>query len=144
MCFFGRIRSFISISIGVAALIGPPAMAAIAVADLPQVNIIDADQLVRLKWDHADTVVIDARNQADRKYGYIEGSIGLSNVDTNCKSLAKYVTSLQTPLAVYCNGMRCERSEKAIAIAIECGYEQLYWFRGGFEAWKQGGYPYVR
>jgi rhodanese-related sulfurtransferase len=41
----------------------------------------------------------------------------------------------------YCNGPRCRRSDNAVMIAAECGYRNLYWFRGGMEAWRADAYP---
>ena len=40
--------------------------------------------------------------------------------------------------------MKCGRSAKAIVIALQCGYSNIYWFRGGFEEWLSKGYPYLQ
>jgi rhodanese-related sulfurtransferase len=88
-------------------------------------------------------VLIDSRIPADRLDGYIEGSISLPDVDTNCTSLARVVPELTTPVLFYCNGIRCGRSASAVVIARNCGYRNLYWFRTGMEEWQEKKYPLV-
>ena len=41
----------------------------------------------------------------------------------------------------YCSGVRCPRSAKASEQALGWGYTKVYYFRDGFPAWKQAGYP---
>jgi rhodanese-related sulfurtransferase len=104
---------------------------------------IDAEQLIDLVEKTPDIVIIDSRIIADRDQGYIEGSISLPNTDTTCESLSKVVPDLARPSLFYCNGIKCGRSAIAIKIAVGCGYTNLFWFRGGFEEWKNKGYPIV-
>lgn len=111
--------------------------------DSSQLTRISAEDLIKLVWQHPDTVVIDARHIADRTYGYIEGSVSLPDTGTDCASLARYIPSMTHPVAIYCNGGSCKRSELALRIALTCGYQHLYWFQGGFVEWKQAGFPYV-
>ena len=44
----------------------------------------------------------------------------------------------------YCNGVKCGRSVVAVGVAKKCGYSNIYWFRGGFEAWLKEGFPFVK
>lgn len=53
--------------------------------------------------------MIDSRVTADRKEGFIEGSISLPDTDTRCKSLAQAVAALNSPLLFYCNAVKCGR-----------------------------------
>ena len=91
-----------------------------------------------------DLIVIDSRIPGDRKQGYVEGSISLPDVETNCKTLATNIPSKKSAALFYCNGVKCGRSAKAIKIALSCGYNNVYWFRGGFEEWLAKGYPYLQ
>lgn len=102
---------------------------------------VNAEQLINLINEFPDLVVIDSR-MGDRHEGYIEGSISLPDIDTTCDSLAKNINSKSTPIAFYCNGVKCGRSVVAARTAIKCGYNKIYWFRGGFIEWKSNGYPY--
>ena len=44
-------------------------------------------------------------------------------------------------VVMYCNGHNCMRSSKASAMAVGWGYSKIYYFRDGFPAWKDAGYP---
>jgi rhodanese-related sulfurtransferase len=105
---------------------------------------IDAEQLIELVVKHADAVVIDSRVGTDRADGYIEGSVNLVDSRTNCESLAGLIPTHGTPVIFYCNGVRCDRSGRAVGIAVACGYRQVYWFRGGIEEWRSKAYPLIQ
>jgi len=102
---------------------------------------IDAEGLIALVSQNENQVIIDSRIRSDRKLGYIPGSISLPDTDTSCESLAKAVPEKSSPVVFYCNGPRCRRSDNAVVIAADCGYSNIYWFRGGIEAWGAGNYP---
>lgn len=116
----------------------------LAPAEIPGSTKVDAEQLIDLVNNIDDLLLIDARIKMDRKQGYIEGSVSLPDVDTNCRSLAKTITKKSSPVLFYCNGPKCGRSVKSVRKALKCGYHNIYWFRGGFEEWKQKNYPYLK
>jgi rhodanese-related sulfurtransferase len=107
-------------------------------------TIVNAEEFIELAGKIPQLLVIDSRIQGDRKQGYIEGSISLPDVDTNCDSLAKVIPHKDSPTLFYCNGVKCGRSATAVTIALHCGYHNIYWFRGGFEEWLAKGYPYLQ
>ncbi len=102
---------------------------------------VDAESLIDLAQVLPKLVLIDSRIADDRQEGYIEGSISLPDVVTNCERLAKLITQFDFPVLFYCNGIKCGRSAKAIKIAQSCGYNNIYWFRGGLQEWNEKGYP---
>jgi rhodanese-related sulfurtransferase len=102
---------------------------------------IDAEELIELVSQNENPVIIDSRIRSDRKLGYIPGSISLPDTDTRCESLAQAIPQKSSPVVFYCNGPRCRRSDNAVVIAADCGYSNIYWFRGGIEAWRAGNYP---
>ena len=104
----------------------------------------DAEGLIDLAEAIPDLLIIDSRIAGDRRQGYIEGSVSLPDEATDCDSLAATVPSKTAPLLFYCNGPKCGRSAVAVGIALTCGYANLYWFRGGFEEWKEKNYPYIK
>lgn len=104
---------------------------------------ISAEQLISLAETLPDLIIIDARIKKDRSHGYLEGSISLTNTDTDCSSLTNVVGKIDRPTVYYCNGPKCGRSYASIQIAVKCGYNNLYWYRGGFEDWKSKDYPFV-
>ena len=101
---------------------------------------IDAETLIELATTKDDLVIIDSRIRSDRRQGYIAGSISLPDTETDCVSLLSTIGYKDTPVVFYCNGTRCRRSDRAVVIARECGYQDIYWFRGGFEEWKHKNY----
>ena len=105
---------------------------------------VSAEKVIELMQNTADLVVIDSRKPSDRAKGFIETSIGLPNTETNEASLAKHIKSKITPVAFYCNGIKCGRSYQAAKIAISLGYKNIYWFRGGWDEWSQKGFPAMK
>lgn len=47
----------------------------------------------------------------------------------------------QVPVLFYCQSPQCWMSYNAALRAINMGYTQVLWYRGGIEAWKQAGLP---
>jgi PQQ-dependent catabolism-associated CXXCW motif protein len=46
-----------------------------------------------------------------------------------------------TALVFYCQGIQCWMSYNAALRAINLGYRNVLWYRGGLEAWKYAGLP---
>ena len=111
---------------------------------IPGIETLSAEQVVEVILAKPDIIVIDARIREDRQYGYLDESISLPDIETNCHSLAEYIPNKNRPVIFYCNGIQCGRSVISIKVARSCGYSKLYWFKGGFAEWKQKGFPYVR
>lgn len=110
---------------------------------IPGAQRVDAESVIEVAGKLKNLVIVDSRIPDDRKIGYIEHSISLPDAKTNCKSLAKIIPGKSTPVLFYCNGVKCGRSVVATKIALQCGYKNIYWFRGGFEEWKSKEYPFL-
>ena len=111
---------------------------------IPGTTKVDAEGVLDAVEKIANLVIIDARIRQDRVQGYIEGSVSLPDVDTSCESLKKIIPRKSSPVLFYCNGPKCGRSVTSSRRALTCGYTQVYWFRGGFEEWKQKNYPILK
>ncbi len=111
---------------------------------IPGTHRVDAEDLIRLANEIPDLRIIDARVANDRAQGYIEGSVNLPDIDTDCDTLTLHIESLTQPVLFYCNGIKCGRSVKSARKAIDCGYQTVYWFRGGYEEWLAKGYPVIK
>lgn len=107
------------------------------------VDRVSAEGVIELIEKIDNLMIIDSRIKGDRDKGYIESSISLPDKNTNCNSLIKIIPSYDYPVMFYCNGIKCGRSVVAINVAKECGFTQLYWFRGGFEEWVKKGFPFI-
>ena len=47
----------------------------------------------------------------------------------------------EQPIVTYCLSTQCWMSYNAALRAINLGYTNVLWYRGGIEAWKQAGMP---
>jgi rhodanese-related sulfurtransferase len=108
------------------------------------VQTLTAEGVVELATSMDDLIIIDARIAEDRKHGYLESSLSLPDIETNCPELEKIIPGKNSPTLFYCNGIKCGRSVVSIKIAKSCGYTNMYWFKGGFEEWKNKGFQYTR
>lgn len=121
----------------------PPGKMAVPDA-IPGVTTVSAESLIELVERLPGLVLVDSRVPMDRRQGYIQGSISLPDTQTACATLGDFIATPNTPALFYCNGIKCGRSVIAVKIAKGCGYKRLYWLRGGFEEWKQKGYPFLQ
>lgn len=103
-----------------------------------------AEDVLDLIGTKSNLIIVDARIRSDRKHGYIEGSISLPDVETTCSSLKKIIPEKASPVVFYCNGVKCGRSVISSKIALKCGYNNIYWFRGGYEEWSTKKLPFVK
>lgn len=111
--------------------------------NIPGTIKINAEQLIELANEISDIRIIDSRIRGDREHGFIEGSINLPDSDTNCETLAEVIPAYSNPVVFYCNGPKCGRSAVAAKRALNCKYQTIYWFRGGFEEWLSKNYPVI-
>lgn len=70
------------------------------------------------------------------------GSFG-DNVQTEFRQYLQQVTQGEksTPLVFYCSSPQCWMSYNASLRAINLGYANVLWYRGGIEAWQSIGMP---
>lgn len=107
--------------------------------DVEGATKIDA---AKAKALHARNVVfVDVRNPVEFGLGHIQSarnldlSTGLSN-----ESLSQLVGK-DDEVVFACFGKYCPYSAYACAKAVLWGYKRVYYFAGGFPAWKDAGYP---
>ncbi|MEH6626459.1 MAG: rhodanese-like domain-containing protein [Motiliproteus sp.] len=104
-------------------------------------TLVNAEELIALVEEKDELLIIDARTVADYTKGHLPDSVNLANTDTNADSLAKTITSKESPVLFYCNGINCGRSVESCKVAVAAGYSNIYWFRGGIGEWNEKGYP---
>ncbi len=49
----------------------------------------------------------------------------------------------QTPMVIYCADPQCWKSYNATLRAVAAGYTNVYWYRGGIQAWRMAGLKIV-
>ena len=100
---------------------------------------VDAAQAKILFDDEA--AFVDLRKENMWNSGRIPGAIWLDfKTAFSAEALAAEVGK-EEKVVFYCSGIRCPRSSKAAAKAVNWGYSQVYYFRDGFPAWKNANYP---
>lgn len=110
---------------------------------LPGATVVSAEEAIALILSNDDLVVIDARKKSEYVKGHIEGAHNILNTTLTPAVLETVSPEKTTPLLIYCNGIRCQRSSDAISKAVEWGYSTIYWFRGGWKEWQEKRLPAV-
>ncbi|HKJ72270.1 MAG TPA: rhodanese-like domain-containing protein [Gammaproteobacteria bacterium] len=96
-------------------------------------------------WQQGVTFV-DPRSGTDWVVGHIPKAVHIVNdpggepEELSPETLAKAVAK-DDPVLFYCNGPECDRSSNSAAKAVKWGWTRVYYFRGGFPAWQDAGYP---
>ncbi|WP_160116069.1 rhodanese-like domain-containing protein [Candidatus Halocynthiibacter alkanivorans] len=95
-------------------------------------TLIDAAEAQAL---HARGVkFLDARSYGRWEQGHIAGAISL-RLDQ-----LEELAGRQEELVFYCGGTDCKLSANACAYALTLGYENVYYFAGGYPAWTAADY----
>lgn len=100
---------------------------------------VDAAQAKNL-FDQ-EALFIDLRKENMWNSGRIPGAVWLEMKSAFTQEALAAEAGKDEVLVFYCSGVRCPRSAKACEKAIEWGYTNVNYFRGGFPAWKNAGFP---
>jgi rhodanese-related sulfurtransferase len=84
---------------------------------------------------------IDVRKDSDWEAGRIPGANHLELKKVLSEDSLSDVIDKNDEVVFYCNGPKCMRSSKACAKAVAWGFKKVYYFRDGFPAWLDAGYP---
>jgi rhodanese-related sulfurtransferase/Flp pilus assembly protein TadD len=102
---------------------------------------IEIDALVAKALSERGVVFVDVRSVGYYNEGHIPGAIHLDlETDLTAASLSEFV-SKDDEVVFYCFGESCYLSAHACAKALTWGFRKVYYFPGGFPAWKDAGYP---
>ncbi len=99
------------------------------------INVWQAKHL----YDHG-ALFIDVRPAREWGWGHVHGAVHLDLAD-RFAALAMAHWPRQMPLVIYCDSDVCLRSALASHLAVSWGYEQVFYFRGGYFAWQLLDYP---
>jgi rhodanese-related sulfurtransferase len=106
---------------------------------VPGATTVDAAAAKQLFDEEA--AFIDLRKENVWNSGRVPGAIWLDFKNNFNKDALLAEVDASEKVVFYCSGVRCPRSSKASAKALEWGFENVYYFRDGFPAWKNAGYP---
>lgn len=137
-----RLTKFLAVFVFAAA---GPAMAGddLAPMQIDGATTVDADAFIELFQSTPDLIVVDSRKPADYAEAHLQKAVSLPNTETNADSLASVVPSISTPVMFYCNGITCGRAADAVQIAVDAGYENVYYYAKGMKEWNDRGLPTV-
>lgn len=83
---------------------------------------------------------VDVRPAREWGWGHVRGAVHLDLAD-RFGTLALPHWPRQMPLVLYCDSDVCLRSALAAHLAVGWGYQQVFYFRGGYFAWQLLDYP---
>lgn len=89
----------------------------------------------------AGAVFVDVRNPRLYARRHIPGAIHLDLKSAYNESALSAVADRQKPLVLYCSGVKCSRSSRASKMAVDWGFSDVLYFRGGIVDWRNAGYP---
>ena len=119
---------------------------------LPGAKVITAAEAKLLSAK--GVAIYDVRVPEEFATSHMPGAISLPYKESSAKevgfdpaddqfALNKLPRDKNTPFMMYCDGTICWKSYKSALMAIEGGWKNVYWFRGGFPEWKEAGLPVV-
>lgn len=125
---------------------GPPYGSATPLT-IPGAKTVTTEQLKEMLGQDPKPVLVDALAAPDM----IEGAEGLGNGVGEQRMFGKdrsmFPKALETltggdkarPIVFYCRSSSCWHSYNASLHAVGEGYSNVYWYRGGLDAWKASG-----
>jgi TolB-like protein/DNA-binding winged helix-turn-helix (wHTH) protein/rhodanese-related sulfurtransferase len=103
-------------------------------------TIIDVAEARRL-FD-AGVRFVDVRStDGDWKSGHIPGAVQLHMYHDLSEARLAKVVAKDEPVVIYAYGLNARSSGAASFMAVGWGFTKVFYFRGGFPAWKSAGYP---
>src|SRR3989442_7845076 len=105
-----------------------------------RIREVDVRQLDASRNGSGKPVVIDVREQDEVEQGIIPGAIHIPRGYLESR-IEQYVPDVETPVVAYCAAGN--RSAFAAETLQEMGYQHVTSLKGGFGAWKDGGFKFV-
>jgi adenylyltransferase/sulfurtransferase len=105
-----------------------------------RIHEIDVRELDSELSGPAKPVVIDVREQDEVEQGVIPGAIHIPRGYLESR-IEQYVPDFETPVVAYCAAGN--RSAFAADTLQQMGYQHVTSLKGGFGAWKDGGFKFV-
>ena len=118
---------------------------------LPGVQLVGAHDVVRMAQAR-DAVIVDTRTKNEYAEAHIKGARNIPYQEKSAKradfdpahdrfDLTKLPQDKAAAVVFYCNAGECWKSYKASKAAVNAGYHNVHWFRGGLPDWKANALP---
>ncbi len=135
-----QLRCFVGLAVLLLALpLGASELVDATPESVPGCTTVDAADAKTL-FDN-EAAFVDLRKENMWNNGRVPGAIWLDFKKAFNQEALQNEVDKNEALVFYCSGVRCPRSAKASEKAIAWGYNKVYYFRAGFPAWKNAGYP---
>jgi PQQ-dependent catabolism-associated CXXCW motif protein len=121
---------------------------------IPGAQVVQTRELQAMLASAAPPVLIDVLS--DEGHVTLAGAVwiagagrGTNFFDPVQSVLAQLLTKLThgdkaRAMVFFCASSQCWLSYNAVLRAVEAGYDKVYWYRGGVEAWTAAGLPTAR
>lgn len=97
-------------------------------------------------------LLLDVRTEKEYRDAHPKGAIHLPYKESSRKeigfdrqldqfALTETAKDKNVPLVFFCNGAECWKSYKASVWALQAGYKDVHWFRGGYPEWRDKELP---
>jgi rhodanese-related sulfurtransferase/Tfp pilus assembly protein PilF len=84
---------------------------------------------------------VDVRAAKGFASGHVPGAFNLDVATEYSRESLSRIVGKDEEFVVSCHGKTCPDSAYASAKAVMWGFKRVYYFSGGFPAWKEAGYP---
>ena len=84
---------------------------------------------------------VDVRAAPDFARGHVPGAFNLDVATELSRESLSRIVGNNEEFALSCHGKTCPDSAYASAKAVLWGFKRVYYFAGGYPAWKEAGYP---
>ncbi len=106
-----------------------------------QIKEVTIEQVNEMLSNGDRVVLLDVREKDEWREGYIEGAVNVTRGMLEMQ-VEKSLTDKSAKVICYCAGG--VRSAFTAKVMMELGYEDVASMAGGFNAWKQAGYNFVK
>jgi len=104
-----------------------------------KLNIITLKQ-AQGKFNAKSALFMDARGLKLYKKGTILGAMHMPN--KKFKKFKKWLpANKKAKIVTFCNGFKCEESDKLATKLMDLGYKKVYVYKGGYPEWKENKLP---
>lgn len=118
---------------------------------IPGARVIKAAELKEWQNERKDLLLLDVFPSLDDERQSIPDAFwlpGAGNGNLDDAQRTRMLSHLESlagdknrPLIFFCGGVECWHSYNAALYAVEAGYTNVIWFRGGMRAWSAAKFP---
>jgi rhodanese-related sulfurtransferase len=107
--------------------------------DYTKIKAVNLEQAYTLYNEGAKFV--DSRDMWEYADGHIKGSVSFPEIEFEINHPALSKLEKDDNLVIYCSSSECGLSTKLAIELLKLGFENLFVFEEGWDAWLENGYP---